>query len=533
MSETFDYVKMFARFPFALRRFMQHPLTLDDAKRIVRERMAKREENFLRTAEQSIYGNPRSPYLALLKRAGCEFGDLSLQVKQKGLEGALRELRQADVYVTFEEFKGRRPISRNGMTLAVTARDFDNPASPQELRFETGGSTGAALSVASNLDHIAARAAQRLVTLSAHGLIGAPTAIWRGTLPDRGLSLMLFGALTRNVPQRWFSPLGNRDSKYWLKYGLATYYSIICLRLAGVRVPFPEAVSVDEALVVVRWMADALKTQGPCLVRTGVSRAVRLALAARENGIDLTGATITGGGEPPTQAKVSQITRSGARFIPNYGMTEAGQPGSGCANPVDGSDVHLFKDSIALFTHPYQVEGFDVSVPAFNLTTLLPTAPKIMLNVQTDDYGIVEERRCGCELESYGYTTHLREIRSYSKLTGEGVTLIGTEMLRILNEALPARFGGSPLDYQLMEEEDAQGFTRLYLIISPRVEISNEPSVIEYLLKQLSASSSMADAARVPWQSAGTIQIKRMEPVWTERGKLLPLHIPRRHIQKS
>jgi hypothetical protein len=343
---------------------------------------------------------------------------------------------------------------------------------------------------------------------------------------------MLFGALTGNVPQRWFSPLGIRDSKHWLKYGLATYYPILWMRLAGVRVTLPEYVKEDQALVVVRWMADLLRTKRPCIVRTGVSRAVRLALTAQEQGIDLTGATLIGGGEPPTPAKVNQVTRSGARYVPNYGMTEAGQPGSGCANPIDGSDVHLFMDSIALFAHPYQVEGFDVSVPAFNLTTLLPTAPKILFNVQTDDYGIVEERRCGCELETYGYTTHLREIRSYSKLTGEGVTLIGTEMLRILNEALPARFGGSLLDYQLMEEEDAQGFTRLSLIISPRIEIGDESIVIEYMLNQLGASSSMADAARVPWQHARSIRIKRMEPVWTERGKLLPLHIPRRHLQK-
>ena len=209
-------------------------------------------------------------------------------------------------------------------------------------------------------------------------------------------------------------------------------------------------------------------------------------------------------------------------------MSEAGQPGSGCANPIDGSDVHLFKDAIALFTHPYRVDTFGVTVPAFNLTTLLPTTPKIMLNVQTDDYGIVEERRCGCELESYGYTTHVREIRSYSKVTGEGVTLVGTEMLQILNHALPSRFGGTPLDYQLMEAEDEKGFTRLYLIVSPRVEIADEPAVVSYVLERLSASSSMADAARVLWQHAQTIQVKRMEPVWTERGKLLPLHIPRR-----
>ncbi|HZQ07752.1 MAG TPA: hypothetical protein VFD70_14305, partial [Anaerolineae bacterium] len=198
-------------------------------------------------------------------------------------------------------------------------------------------------------------------------------------------------------------------------------------------------------------------------------------------------------------------------------------------NPLDGSDVHLFKDAFALFTYPYRVEGFDLTVPAFNLTTLLPLTPKVMLNVQIDDYGIVEERHCGCELESYGYTTHLRQIRSYSKLTGEGVTLIGTEMLHILNEVLPTRFGGSALDYQLVEEEDAQSLTRLSLIVSPRIPLPDEQAVIDCVMSELRKSSNMADAARVPWEDARTLRIKRMEPVWTERGKLLPLHIPRRH----
>ena len=180
-----------------------------------------------------------------------------------------------------------------------------------------------------------------------------------------------------------------------------------------------------------------------------------------------------------------------------------------------------------MITYPYSVEGCGVTVPAFNLTSLLDTSSKVLLNYQSDDYGTVRERACGCALESYGYSTHLHTIRSYSKLVGEGVTLIGSEMLHILEHVLPSRFGGSPLDYQLMEQEDAHGLTRLYLIVSPCVEIADERQVIEVVLNALSRSSPMGDAARVVWQQAHTLQVKRMEPVWTARGKLLPLHIKR------
>jgi len=71
-----------------------------------------------------------------------------------------------------------------------------------------------------------------------------------------------------------------------------------------------------------------------------------------------------------------------------------------------------------------------------------------------------------------GYTEHLSHIGSYGKLTSEGATLIGDEMLPILEETLPARFRGSPLDYQLCEEEDDQGLSRLTVRVSPNIKLA-------------------------------------------------------------
>jgi hypothetical protein len=332
------------------------------------------------------------------------------------------------------------------------------------------------------------------------------------------------------VPERWFTPIGWRDSRHWFKYGAATAYMILCMRLAGIRVPLPRTVRGEQALEVARWAARTARERGQSLVRTNVSRGARLCVAARQAGLDLRGVTLMGGGEPATPAKVRQMTIAGARFISNYGMVEASTIASGCACPADEGDVHLFKDAVALFAEPHRVAGFDIEVPAFNLTTLSAAAPKVMLNVQTDDYGVVEERSCGCPLEAYGYTTHLRQIRSYSKLTGEGVTLIADEMQRILEEVLPERFGGGPLDYQIMEEENGLGFTRIILLIHPAVLIADEAAVVRCLLDGLRRSSPSADAARIFWQSADSVRVRRAEPVWTGRGKLLPLHIPARNI---
>jgi hypothetical protein len=276
-------------------------------------------------------------------------------------------------------------------------------------------------------------------------------------------------------------------------------------------------------------MRDALDTYHRCILYSNVSRAVRVCVAAVDAGLDLTGAIVRIGGEPITPAKVQAMERAGVTVIPAYGAVESGAIGLGCARPTETDDVHFFSDSFAMITFPYHIEAAGKTVSAFNLTTLLDTSSKIMLNYQSDDYGIMEERACGCKLQAYGYTTHLHHIRSYSKLVGEGVTLIGNEMLQILEYVLPERFGGSPLDYQLMEQEDEKGLTRLFLLISPRVKIPNEQAVVETVFAALSKSSPMADAARNVWQQAKSLQVKRMEPIWTSRGKLLPLHMDRGH----
>jgi hypothetical protein len=256
--------------------------------------------------------------------------------------------------------------------------------------------------------------------------------------------------------------------------------------------------------------------------------ALRLSLTAHKEGISLTGTTFIGAGEPPTDTKVSKITRTGARYVPNYFFAETGVVGIGCAHPSELNDLHLFKDGLALIQHPRQLPEFGIQVEAFYFTALLPTAPKLMLNVESDDYGVVETRSCGCPMERLGYTEHIRQIRSFRKLTGEGVTLVGSEMVRILEEVLPKRFGGTPLDYQLMEEEDEEGFTRLNLLIHPRLWIQSESDVIETVIQSLSQSSVAADLARAMWMQAKTLQIKRKEPFTTAHGKMMPIHMAKK-----
>jgi hypothetical protein len=527
MNETLQYLRTFAQFPLTLRRSLRHKLTLPEARSIINQRLEQRESNFLRLAERSVYGYPASPYLPLLKLAGCQFGDLRSLVKSRGVEGALQELREAGVYVTFEEFKGRKPIIRQGKTITVRASDFDNPCAQRDFQLFTSGSTGLATAVGQDLDYIAAGAPHQMVTLSALGLLDVPSVHWQNMLPGNALRFMLQRAFYGQPFACWYSPQGWRDSKYWIKYDLATVYMVACMRAIGVRVHLPRIARLDQAHLVARSVHELLQEHGHCMLYTGTSRAMRVALAAEQAGWSLEGATSRCGGEPLTAAKAAVIQHSGLRILVGYGMSETGTIGFGCLHPAAPDDVHLFHDAFALIAQPYPVAGSDLVVPAFNLTALLAAAPKVMLNYQVDDCGVIEQRHCGCELEALGFHTHLREIRSYGKLVGEATTLIGNEMLQILEQRLPARFGGSALDYQLVEQEDVGGFTRLYLNISPRVVLGDEHEVVRFVSQELGKSSPTGDATRLMWQQAQTIRVRRQEPIPGRSGKLFPLHIDR------
>jgi hypothetical protein len=98
-------------------------------------------------------------------------------------------------------------------------------------------------------------------------------------------------------------------------------------------------------------------------------------------------------------------------------------------------------------------------------------------------------------------------------------------MERILDELLPARFGGSALDYQFAEEEDMSGFTRLTLRVAPHVVLPDEIEVVEFVLRALEKSGGGAALAQSLWRKAGTMRVRRERPTMTQRGKMMPLDL--------
>ena len=132
---------------------------------------------------------------------------------------------------------------------------------------------------------------------------------------------------------------------------------------------------------------------------------------------------------------------------------------------------------------------------------------------------------CGCALEKAGFTLHLHHIRSFEKLTGEGMSYYYGGLFELLETTFPCEFGGSLGDYQLVEEEDGNGQTRLTLVVHPDVGELDEVKSLARLRDVLADESRSNQFMTGVWENAGTFRVRRENPYASPRGKILPLHL--------
>lgn len=114
---------------FALRKFFGERVTLRRAEEEIKRALETREERFLELIRTEVYGRPASPYFKLLTEAGCAFGDLRSYVGRHGLEGALEKLASEGVYLTSEEFKGKKEVVRGRLSFRTSPEDFQHVSS--------------------------------------------------------------------------------------------------------------------------------------------------------------------------------------------------------------------------------------------------------------------------------------------------------------------------------------------------------------------------------------------------------------------
>ncbi|MCC7103719.1 MAG: hypothetical protein IT307_01130 [Chloroflexi bacterium] len=506
-----------ARLTRDLPRFLHGVVSTAAAQATVRQRLERRPERLLDCLDRLVFARPASPYARLLAAAGCEPGDVRRLVADEGVEGALARLAQAGVYVSFDEFKGRAAAIRGSSRFDFAERDFDNPAVPPHFVARSGGTRSAGTVVGMSLAFADALAANTSLALKAWGAASTDHATW---LTGSVLPLLLYARLG-HPPIAWFHPL--RPLPRVVRLG--SWYLAGLSRLCGRPLPLPAWIDLQDPARLARWLAARARPERPVCLTTYASSAVRTAAAASAAGLRLDGVFFITLGEPFTEAKRRVVDASGARTIVRYAFTEAGILGYGCPEGEVSDDLHFHSDCFGLIQQPRTVRDSRVTVDAFLFTSLLESAPKVLLNAESGDYGVARRRRCGCALGQAGLDVHVSTIRSHEKLTGEGMSFVKTQLPRVLEESLPARFGGGATDYQAVEEEDATGICRLVLLVSPAVGECDVEQVRQTFLDELAADGELEEYMATIWRRAGTVVVRRQEPIATQAGKILPFHL--------
>jgi hypothetical protein len=507
------------------------------AKTLLRERIAAREENFLRLAERGIFGYSRSPYLPLLAARKVTFEDLKQWVLRDGLEAALRTLELEGVYFTVDEFKGKIPVQRNGVSFVCEEGMFDNPFLSFVYEVRSGATRSAGTRIRIDFDYLHQRSLYDAFLLDLHGCLTSPIANWFPMFPGApGINSSLRFAHIGNPVEEWFSQVAEDQVHVnWEKrWGTKTIFAVH--RLFGCPLAEPQYASLNDAGRIADWAFAALSENSNCVIYTFSASAVRVCIAAADRNISLRGAKFLVTGEPLTPHKKREIEFAGAEAIPVYGISEAGVIAAGCNQSHSQSDhCHVYKDTTAIITHKEIVPNFDVRLDSYLFTSLLYESPKLLLNVGMGDFGDLDSKQCHCGFGDLGFDTCLGNIRSYEKLTGEGVTFVDTDFIRIIERELPESFGGKSTDYQLIEEEDSNGFTHLQLLVSPRVGDVNESQILDKFLSLLqhgeASPESWAQSGTEMWRQAGMVRIKRDFPVCTASGKILPFQLRKQSNQ--
>ena len=520
--------RQLAAFATSLPMFLRERVTVQSVEEQIKRALDRRAEAFLRLARTRIYDAPDSPYRPLLEHAGCEFADLQTHVRRCGLEAALEQLAREGVYLTSDEFKGKQAVVRGTRAFWVSPRDFQRADASPGFATQSSGTRNDPVRSFVSLDWLAERSLATAVAFAAHDLFPRAPAMYDAILPGpAAVNNLLMHAKLGLRTDRWFARAIPVNS--WLEgryFHLLTWLIVLAGQRFGPGFPSPEFIDIPDMHRIVDWVLEQDRAGKACCITTAASNAARIGRLAWDQGRSLQGTTFIMTGEPYTDAKRAVIERVGGQGISRYAFGGSVNVGWGCAEPRHTDDIHVNQHLLALLAQPRPLAGDGPTIRPLLGTTLSPLAPRLLLNVENGDYAILEQRACGCRLGQLGLTLHLHRIRSFEKLASEGMNYFATDLFELLEQTLPTVFGGGPGDYQLIEEEDADGQTRLTLRVHPDVPDFDEGRLLACLHAGLSEGSRQQRFMAGVWQLAGTVRIRREVPYASPRGKVLPLHIP-------
>jgi hypothetical protein len=516
-GEVWGSLFFLSRLPFYLMRPLHH----DRLPSVLAQRLEDRESAFAALVERIFSSPGRSPYKKLFSWAGVKRADVWALLGHDGVEGTLRLLLHEGIYLTPEEFKGRRPVRRGNHEISVRPEMFLRSVSLSKFNIQTSGSSGRRSPVPLTLDYVRSRAVDAYCDLRAREGLNWVQGLW-GVPGSSAVVYLLEMAGLGLRPVRWFSQVdpaspGLHSRYLWSSRGLRALSL-----LAGLPLPRPDHVSVWNPEPIITWLKTVHQEHAVPHLFTYVSSALRLAETARRAGMDLSGAQVTVTGEPLTEIRARAIRGGGLTVYPRYGSAESGTIGYGCLKPGHADEVHILTDRLAVVQTGRLRE--DIPADALFVTTLEPASPYLLFNVALGDGAVLSQRNCRCPLQSLGWTVHLHTIRSYGKLTSEGMSLLCHDLERILDETLPATFGGRPGDYQLIEDTTEAGRPVVRLLVHPGVGGIDPQGLRSFFLDAVGRSGEAQKLMSLLWKDARTVQVEKRAPLQTASGKILPWH---------
>ncbi len=512
-----------ARFLNSVRGYLRRPVSISEARIALADRLARRADRLLDRLKHDVFGQPGGVYSGLFRSAGCTYGDAESSVRKDGVEATLERFFRAGVYLSVDEFKGRKNVVRGSFEIPAGPERLRSPRASFHLPVTSGGSRSAGTPVLFDFGFVRDCASNSALCIEAWGGRAWRKGDWETPGAGARFRLLKYAAFG-DPPDAWFSQIDIRDPSIPAFLRWNTTALCWASRVAGRPIPPPVYAPLTDPTPAAEWMASVLRSGRIPFLFTFPGSAVRLCLTAKQKGISIAGARFMLSGEPITAARIATIRSAGCTPIPRYGSIETGAIGYGCANGEHADDVHMVGDMQALIqagaSNPAGLPS-----NAILISTLHPLSPFLMLNVSMGDAATLRERQCGCAVQQLGWTRLLHDIRSFEKLTGNGVTFLGTEVIRILEDVLPLRFGGAPTDYQLMEEETTDGLPILSLSAHPSLGPIDEDEIAECFLAELATTSAAARIMTQMWRDSNTFRVARRPPVVSKAGKILHLQL--------
>ena len=525
LNSDFNNIKRALELAKALPKFFRQRVALEQAEEEVKKLLETRVERFLELVRAQIYQRPGSPYLKLLRHAGCEFSDLQTHVRRHGLEETLVKLAGEGVYLTSDEFKGKTEVVRGGECFRVSPGDFERRKSSAGFAMQSSGTRNKPITTFSPLEWRTLQALGVAIFYSAHDLFSCAHAVYEPIIAGRMTFVVINGKL--GIPTgRWFALKVAVHSVPEDKYHYVNARLVAMIgSWFGVGIANPEYLEVGDVKPILKWILENRRQGKNCCITTVTSNAVRIARSALETGLPLIGTSFHASGEPLTQAKKQLIEAAGAHTAPHYGPGGGNGSVLGCGNPRFIDEMHVPQTMFTLVEHPKPLDYGAPPIYPLMLTTLHRSAPRLLFNVENGDYASMTTRDCGCPLQKVGFIQHLHTIRSFEKFTSEGMNYFTTDLFELIEQTIPSEFGGGLGDYQLVEEEDDSGQTRLTLLVHPAVTGLNEANLLARLQQGLAQGSRNNRFMSKLWLDAGTFRVRREVPYASARGKILPLHI--------